>query len=311
MTNKNAICLCCDAAFFALAKGTVLSLQDLFPANDLFDICFLDIGLTDAQHDWLLARNVLVKKFDDLKIFDSLPDYFKNYQKSLVVRPFLRRIFPGYNVYMMSDTDIWFQTADCVKTFIAYAADYAPKIVIVPTVDTSYRFNYSDYSQENYGRFTNLIKLWYEAAYGEEVAIRMYGRALFSAGLFALHHDSHLWGLWAKEFETVFNRDFTDKMWAVHLSEQCALNKVIYETGDFVPLTAAYNYNCHIGTLKRDEPSGQVVIDYPPFTEIGAVHLTYSSKFMIFYINNNLLYQGGAYLTNTEWEEVKAINHFI
>ncbi len=47
--NKNAICLCCDAAFFALAKGTVLSLQELFPANDVCSIFVsLDIGLEDA-----------------------------------------------------------------------------------------------------------------------------------------------------------------------------------------------------------------------------------------------------------------------
>ena len=309
--NKNAICLCCDAAFFALAKGTVLSLQELFPANDVFDICFLDIGLEDQQRDWLIAHNVTVKRFDELKLFDSLPDYFQNYHKSLVVRPFLRKIFPGYDVYMMSDTDIWFQSAECVRTFIDYATEYAPKIVIVPTVDTSYRFNYSHYSQENYARFTDLIKLWYEASYNQKLAEEMHGRVLFSAGLFAMHRDSQIWGLWAKEFETIFNKDFTDKMWALHLSEQCALNKVIYETGDFMPLTASHNYNCHIGTLKRDDKSGRVVIDYPPFTEIGAVHLTYSSKFMIFYINNNLLYQGGAYLTETEWEQVRAINHFV
>ncbi len=157
----------------------------------------------------------------------------------------------------------------------------------------------------------DLIKLWYEAAYDAKLASEMHGRVLFSAGLFAMHRDSSIWGLWAKEFETIFNKDFTDKMWALHLSEQCALNKVIYETGEFVPLTANYNYNCHIGTLKRDDTSSKVIIDYPPFPDVGAVHLTYSSKFMLYYINNNLLYQSGAYLTEVEWEQVRAINHFV
>ncbi|HEY1095926.1 MAG TPA: hypothetical protein VGF14_01645, partial [Alphaproteobacteria bacterium] len=151
--TKNALILCCDSAFFALAKGTVLSLRDHdFSAYHL-DICFIDIGLEEHERQWLRDRNVIIKPYDDIRVFESLPPYFKNYNKSQVIRPFLPKIFPGYDVYMWSDTDIWFQKAEGVTRFLDFARDYAPKIAIVPTVDTSYQqLNYAHFRDENYGR---------------------------------------------------------------------------------------------------------------------------------------------------------------
>lgn len=308
--TDNALILCADSAFFPLARGTVLSLRRLFPSDAPFDLCFLDIGLEDAQRAWLTAQGVIVKSFDDVKIFNKLPPAFKNYNKSQVIRPFLPRIFAGYAIYMWADTDIWFQTPEAVTDFFDYARDHAPKIAIVPTIDTSYQFNYAHYRDENYGRFMGLVKMWYEAGYDEKTSIDMYGRALFSSGLFALHKDSPIWDLWAAQFKIAFNRDYRDKMWALHLIEQCALNKVIYETGDFVPLNARFNYNCHIGRLKRDAASGRVVIDYPPYDTIHAVHLTYSSKFMPHYLERGLLYDSGNYLTDAERAALRGLNHY-
>jgi hypothetical protein len=311
MMTKNAVFLCCDSGYFALARGTVLSLNELYPDRDLFAICFLDIGLEDSQRQWMIEQGAIVKNFDDLKIFASLPVHFKNYHKSLVVRPFLPRIFPGYDVYTMVDTDIWFQNRDAIATFFDYAARYAPKIVIVPTVDYTYdRLNYMSYAEENNGNFLGHIKRWYDAVYDEKVSINLFGRVLFSAGLFALHRDSHVWGLWAKEFETVFNTDFTHKPWMIHLSEQSALNKVIYDTNDFVPLPASFNYNCHIGSAQRDKDTGRVVTGYPPYPEIGAIHLTYGSKYMPSYLEKGLLYQSGSYLTPEEIVHLGKLNHF-
>ena len=298
--NKNVVCLCCDANFFALAKGTVLSLLDLFPQRDLFDIAFLDIGLEPEQLSWLQERDIIIRHFDDTNIFTSLPDYFQNYHKSLVARPFLPKIFPGYDVYVQCDTDIWIQNAECIETFINYARDYAPKVAIVPTVDLSYTFNYGHYTEGNYGRFIDMMQSWYTANYDENVKGFMYGRALFSAGVFALHASSDIWKRWAREFEVIYSKDLSEKMWAMHLSEQCALNKVIYETGHFTPMDATYNYNCHIGTMKRDSKTDKVVIDYPPYREIGAIHMTVSSQFMPDYLKNGILYQSGAYLTEKE-----------
>lgn len=308
--NKNVVCLCCDANFFNLAKGTILSMLELYPQRDLFDITFTDIGLTDEQRNWLTERDIIVRHFDDTGIFTSLPDYFQNYHKSLVIRPFLPKIYPGYDVYIQCDTDIWLQNAECLKTYIDYATRYAPNIAIVPTVDLSYTFNYSHYSQDNYGRFIDIMQSWYTANYDEHIKGYMYGRALFSAGIFALHVNSDIWKRWAREFEVIYSKDLSDKMWAMHLSEQCALNKVIYETGQFTPLNATYNYNCHIGKMKRDPETGKVVIDYPPYLEIGAIHLTVSNRYMKTYIEKGLLYQSGNYLTAEELEQITKLGNY-
>jgi hypothetical protein len=311
MTTKNIIILSCDAAFFPLAQGTILSLQQQGYPNAQTSLAFLDIGLTPEQNAWCQAQGCWVKTFAEAGVASLLPQNIKNYNKAQNCRPLLPKIFPGADVYMWVDTDIWFQTPQGVQRFLDDAAKYNPAIIIVPTVDMNYGMNYGPLEETNMLRLLTYADSWMRDAYGDVISAKYMGRSLFSSGIFALSATSPMWQMWQTEIADIYTRDHTKHPYNIHYFEQAALNKVIYDTQLFIPLPSCYNYNAHFGGLYRDEASGLVQHAFPPCATIDVIHLTLSSRAMAHYFEQRLLFEHKALDYTQHYTALTNLQHYF
>jgi hypothetical protein len=314
-SRKSAIVFALDEKFAPLGKGLVLSLRGLGLPDESADLCLIDIGCGQETQNWMTGQGCVITRFDDSLHSDSLisvppPRGGGNYMKAQVCRPFIPQILPGYFCYLYLDSDVWVQKRESLEIALSAARDSPDRVALAPFVDFSYAFNYAPVEEENYLRFLGYFYDWYSASYGSAVAERWKGRALFSSGVFAMAAECPLWKAWAAELGKVYARDYANNPVAFHLSEQTALNHLIYSTGGYIPLEAIHNYHCHVGAVERDLGSGEVVIKYPPRRPVGIVHLSYASKMMPSYLERGLLWDQGKYLSEKEIAELKQTRHY-
>jgi hypothetical protein len=290
-----------DDSFAPLAKGLVLS--TMAHAGE-FDLFMVDIGCSPDIHRWMAERDVRIVRFDRKQHLRKAPKAaLKQYQDAQLCRPYLPDLIPDYDVYLWCDADIWVQDISSLRIYRDIATTQPHMVPISPLVDTSYTYFYEDMAE-----FSRYSDFWYREAFGPTVASTYSNRAVLSSGLFAMHSSNPIWKSWASELESIYQRPFRDHN-ALHLSEQVALNYLLYAQKRFLPVGALHNYNCHIGCARRLEDE-RVVINHPPHHTIGVVHLTYSSKMMARYIDDGLLFDRGRYLTEAELNGLRRLAHY-
>src|SRR3546814_1053768 len=81
------------------------------------DIGFFDLGLTAAQRDWVTPRvaKCVVPGWDL-----DVPETWRSgklHYRALTVRPFLPQHFPGYDVYIWIDADVWLQDGRGIELY--------------------------------------------------------------------------------------------------------------------------------------------------------------------------------------------------
>ncbi len=88
--SKSVIVTSCDANFFELLKGLVISIRRNQPRDQ--DVVVLDCGLEDSHRSWLSRMGVSAVALDwDIPVV-GMGEWFK----SLVARPHLPRWAPIY-----------------------------------------------------------------------------------------------------------------------------------------------------------------------------------------------------------------------
>src|SRR5258706_6860802 len=176
-TRRIVILSAANAGYFDLLQGLVLSLRQ---AGVDLPIAILDIGLTAEQRDWIADHGgVTAEAGWDIppKRPGSVPDWYR----VLWDRPFLPRYFPGYDIYLWLDADIWVQGSAALEIFIRAAAD--GKLAIVPEIDRSYWTMHKP------------KKLWgqnqkaFAYAFGLHAGYRLGRKADLNAGPLALPRD--------------------------------------------------------------------------------------------------------------------------
>jgi hypothetical protein len=153
-------------------------------------------------------------------------------------------------------------------------------------------------------RLLQMQRRWCAACYITDLAETLARRLHFSGGVFAMRRESPIWALWAREIETLFpivakrDRNF------LHLAEQVALTAVTYRSQNYVMLDPLYNFHCNSGGAVRSEGGTVMANLLTPQREIGIVHLAAWSSLRQHYIQNELFYRSGEYLTPAEWERL-------
>ena len=175
-----------DEAFAPLAKGLVLSISSQVERGE-FDLKLVDIGCSAETLAWMNSHGVEVKVFDRPKFLRPSKNVLKPYQDAQFCRPFLPRLFPGYEVYVWCDSDIWIQDISSVRLYRDIANENPDKIPISPIVDVSYTYLYSDFCE-----FTRYSKIWFDECYGSTISATYLNRAVFSSGIFAMHRNCHI-----------------------------------------------------------------------------------------------------------------------
>jgi predicted O-methyltransferase YrrM len=260
-----------DDKFFALASGTIASVR----ANSLLgalDIAVLDIGLLDWQ---LTELRTKVEHIIEPAWAIDFPDQSSatNSLRALVARPFLRDLFPGYDLYLWIDADAWVQDPQGLIAYLEAAKTL--KLAITPEISRHYSSLYKD--PTDIRRLEGAI---YTLGWGESVARQLVQCPLANAGVFALHRDSVAWDAWADTLRMLLQR--TNNFYV----EQTALNGAIL-TGriPIVPLPAHCNWICSNALPVVEMPTGHFLEPgYPP-QRLWIVHLTGNTKFRLLDLN--------------------------
>jgi lipopolysaccharide biosynthesis glycosyltransferase len=269
---KTIIVTATDQLYAPLAGDLIASLHNLkFKAP--FDIGMLDIGIhDDARKSFENAGVRIIKAEADI-------DYAARQEwetkrpgvRALTARPFLRRYFPGYDLYIWLDADVWVQTADAIDTMIA-EAQKSQAMFIAPELDRCYMpFFESVLIWEKYAG-------WYQTNFPQQTAAAMTLKPMLNAGVFALPAQSPIWDAWHDIYTEALQRP---KEFGEHtfMADQLGLNILLYLKGmKFFAMPAAFNWLTIFALPKLDRETNMLVEPLPPYRPISQIHLTRPGK---------------------------------
>jgi hypothetical protein len=270
MAHKTLIVTASDRRYFPLAESCLRSIQDN-PNRADCSIAFLDLGCDASQAAWVrqVSDHVEVPDWEfDFPERDSKPGFLRG----LLARPFLRKYFPGYDVYLWIDADAWVQNWYAVELLVR-AAYLRTGLAIVPEVDRCSLRQYGGlpaYWEHTFG--------WYRKAFGEAIAQRLFSFPMLNAGVYAMHRDAPHWEIWKDSIAHALHQVCST------MTDQVALNCSVYLSGllsrtELLP--AWCNWTCHNGFPKWDSKATVLVENYLPNHPIGILHLTTRDKSVI------------------------------
>jgi predicted O-methyltransferase YrrM len=251
-----------DANYFELVRGTILSVREKSEGANVA-IGFFDLGCTPEQLQWLETQVNFIQKPDwdfDFPGKNEAPHYLKG----LLARPFLRRYFPNFDIYLWIDADAWVQEWQAVELLVKGAAKRG--LAVLPELDRGYYLAYG--KQPWYWEF---VYRDYQAAFGEEIAQQLHTYPTINAGIFALQKDAPHWELWAEYLGEGLQRHVS------LMTDQIALNRLVYGTEMFDKtemLPALCNWSCNFGLPVWDKQRACFVEPYLPHGAIGILHIT-------------------------------------
>jgi hypothetical protein len=301
MTNDNspassAIVFSCDEAYAFLARGLVLSLADVgFPNRDVA-VVLIDIGCERETLSWMQDRGIRIVPFDPKLIPQTIMSVIKPVQRAQAMRPWLPELLPQFQHLVWLDCDLWVQNGEFMSLMIAGAQTMPDAVVVAPANSHYHASVYSELHE-----IISMQLLWYTSCYEPYLANKAASTLSYSSGVFSMRRTSPIWALWQKEAEFLYPAMWERNQSLMHLVEQIALNIVIVRNPEMiVRLDPLYNFHCNVPGVMR-VPGGRVVtnIMVPP-REVGVVHLANWSHLKKDYLDLNLLYRSGDYLSPAE-----------
>jgi len=237
--EKVAFVSSADKNYFPLLIEWVASLQR-FPSLSGHDICIFDAGLEAGQCTKLEQMGCKIIAPDWPCKIPSWKIRGRNYLKSCVCRPFIPKIFPGYDLYIWLDCDTWLQTEEAVDLLIQGAQKNA--LAIAPQVDRNMQ---RTMRVSWLGPFVKKVRSFYYSnarrAFSGKIARELCARPLLNAGVFALRGDAPHWNAWQELITKALKRG------RVFTAEQLSLGVLIHLKGykaEFLPFWC--NWLCEI-----------------------------------------------------------------
>lgn len=180
MSNGVLIVSGCDSKYFPLLKDLIASIKKS-TGGPLPPFACFDFGLEQEQREWLKKAGIDISiPRNDLNLHSSVEDSEK--WRPFTVRPFIPKYFPGFEVYVWIDADVWVQNWVGIEMYIAGARRSG--LAITPEVDRSYPFHLDSFQWSR-----NI----YSLAFGDEAANRYPLHALLNNGIFAMSRDAPHW----------------------------------------------------------------------------------------------------------------------
>jgi len=254
-----------DSQHLPMLRGLLDSIQ-AFPEGRDVPISLFDMGLA-AEDKQALGHRVaeIVDPGWDLDFSgqEKMPAWFKAY----ICRPFIPRHFPGHDIYLWLDADMWVQDWAAIRSFVRAAK--RGSLAAVATTDRSFCKLSSEQLQER----LNLSIQWWTSGYGQEIARRHYMRPSINGGAFALAAAAPHWQEWRQNMAVVIQK-FPNFM-----VDQITMNYVIYERGlPFASLPMTCNWMCNVVMPQYDVQQGGFVSPEEPHERIGIMHLSGTAK---------------------------------
>ncbi len=270
-----------DSRFMPFLRGMLASLGDRLGGAGLSAACF-DIGLDAADQDWLRGCGIAVVTprahlgVDASRVRPAL--------LSFLARPFLQEYFPGHDVYLWIDSDVWLQDQAVLDAYVAGAL--ADGMAITHEREPSYRF------QAWLLGWTGK-HLW--RGYGAVDTAWLLTRRHVNAGFFAIRAGAPHWAAWAERYEAAIRR--TGDL-VPH--DQFALNHALHgePPGRHAVrarlLAPRFNWICDRGVPMWNDRSEAFCVPRPPYQPIGALHLAGPAKKTVYRVRRT---GGGTFST--------------
>jgi hypothetical protein len=256
-----------DSNYYPLLREWIHSVRS-FKESAAIDLCIIDGGLTSEQ---LNELRPLVKTIVNPAWPAGIPSRKtkgKDRLKTCVCRPFIREMFPDYDLYMWMDADTWVQDWSGVEMFLVAAGRKADRIVVTNGADRSapkefrvkwlWRWPY---------RVTNFYFNNGRRVLGFSEAKKLCTRFVVNAGCFALSAKAPHWERWQKNVVVAATKG------RIFPAEQLALGMTIFLDGyeaEFLPSYAHWlcsTFPCW------DEQQRVFVEPFMPHEVLGVLHL--------------------------------------
>ncbi len=256
-----ALVLAFDGRMFEQGLAAIESIKIHCPFAH--DICVIPLDLSESQLAQLSPHVAkLFLDFQTLPKFSSAPAY----AQAMTCRPWLREIFPGYELYMWIDADIRFCDPNGFEFYLRHANGEQRSVVACREIDSTYGFLLVPDIARNYFQ-TRYVRL--HRTYGQAVADELHYLIPFNAGIFSMHRDSPIWTSYQRNLERAMQGGFD------HFAEQDALNVAILQTGQNVtPAPAIMNWLCSNALPIFNPTTRRFVRPEFPFIPISVLHLT-------------------------------------
>ncbi len=272
-----------DKKYFNLLHNLCINLKkkNILKKSDLG---LFDVGLTNDQNIKLLNfTKKIIKPGWDCKInFEAA-----QWKKLLVVRPFLKKYFPNYDLYIWMDADTlplsdnFLKEIKLVNYKEAFICNEYDNCYLNNKIDTTYKEIFYDYYKIKGWAHKNNLKYL-----GKKIANNLLGKPLFNAGFFALKNTSIIWKKWQKIYRTIIEEGQDDYCLSM---DQASLNQILYENLEKVHImNSKYNWLLknslpHINEKNLCKPSF-------PHEKIEIIHFTcfdITKKINLYDINQN------------------------
>ncbi|MDD3028948.1 MAG: hypothetical protein PHS57_01510 [Alphaproteobacteria bacterium] len=257
-----------DQTYFPLLREWIQSVRRFDEAASM-DIAILDAGLTAEQRTELAPLVSAIVSPPWPEGLSPKKTKGKDRLKSCVCRPFIRELFPHYDLYMWMDADTWIQNWSGVSMFLQAAASKKDRIVATNGADRSYP---KQFRVKWIGRWPYKIANFYfsngKKAFDFATAKKLCTHYSISAGCFAMAAESPLWNAWQKLVAQAAKKG------KLFTAEQLSLGKLIYLDGfkaDLLPVHTFWSFGDALPLW--DSNRNLFVEPFSPHTPLGILHL--------------------------------------
>lgn len=256
-----------DSKYYPMLLEWVHSIKSLMPQTNDIDLCILDAGLTAHQKGCLERMVKHVKSPEWPAHIKNSKIKNKEFLKACAARPFIRELFPDYDVYVWLDGDTWVQDWYAVDLLIHGAIKSG--LAICPQADRAYG---KSMRLKWLGAMPFKPRSFYysnaKKAFGGKTARALFPFVTLNAGVFAISATAPHWDRW----QTLILQAL--KKGKIFTAEQLTLGMMVYLenfSAEFLP--AWCNWLLTTAPVWNEEHK-IFVEPYLPHTPIGIMHLS-------------------------------------
>lgn len=256
-----------DKKYFPMLLEWVHSIKSAMPETQQIDICILDAGLTQHQKESLQRITTSVKSPEWPTHTNTARIRGREFLKACAARPFIRELFPNYDVYVWLDGDTWVQDWYAVDLLIQGALKSG--LAICPQADRAYG---KSMRLKWLGAMPFKPRSFYysnaKRAFGGKTARALFPYTTLNAGVFALAANAPHWDRWQSLIMQALKKG------KIFTAEQLTLGMMVYLenfSAEFLPAWCNW-----LLTTKPvwNEEYGIFVEPYLPHTPISIMHLS-------------------------------------
>ena len=264
--NKTTFVSGCDANYFPILIEWIHSVRAFKESKDM-DICIMDGGLSEEQIEKLKPYAAQIVKPDWPANIPAYKIRGRDYLKCCVCRPFIPKIFPGYDQYIWMDADTWLQSWEAIPLYQEGAR--RKKLAITAQVDRAYP---RQIRLKWLGRlpwkvrgfyYTNALK-----AFGFKTAQKLLPYNVLNAGAFAMDADAPHWLRWQELVVEALQKG------KVFTAEQLTLGMITYLEDYPVEILPAWTQWLCENKPIWDEDKNVFVEPYLPHKTLSIVHMS-------------------------------------